>query len=29
MYGLKQERRQNTTKVVWIKRGEEIKYNKE
>ena len=28
-YGLKQERRQNTTKKEWIKTGEETKYNKE
>ena len=28
MNGLKQEKRQNTTKKVWIKTGEEIKYNK-
>ena len=27
--GLKQERRQNTTKKEWIKTGEETKYNKE
>ena len=29
MYGLKLERRQNTTKKEWIKTGEETKYNKE
>ena len=27
--GLKQERRQNTTKEEWIKTGEDTKYNKE